>query len=467
MQEQGEAAALPSEIWHAVIGYLERKERAQVSLVCRAWSVFAVEHNRRVCYPSREELEDFKQQPAEQQTKRILASYSSHSDIYLSALALFGTTYQEKRVYDKHCKAFQDTALVLPILELGGLHKDSDAATVLIGALMILAREPSHEMTIVQNGGITLLVNLMKQHRKCALLQAHAALALCNLSYENENEVIVANSGALEQLSCAMIEHPNCVPLLAHACSAFANLLHFATRLYKEGHVALVIKAMQNHPNERTVQSAACNALANLTSESALASKIIGMGATALVVKAISICNNNELFDEDSLNALQEICSHISINELVFAQVIEQELIQTHAMELLLQQLINNFSSLLETDAPDCRPNITGTSSTPIRIICAKFGLLLRFMLTFSPCMLHFQQHLTTQREELWSLVKQAEDYLSSFATAWGEKKLRAINSVKENVAGVLQYGERTTTLSFLNPFEEEEEEEEDEDEED
>eukprot|EP01043_Picozoa_sp_COSAG02_P045444 COSAG02_NODE_4152_length_5709_cov_15.912121_3_plen_1048_part_00 len=121
---------------------------------------------------------------------------------------------------------------------------------------------------IVQSGGVTALVRVMRRHTTVVPIQEAGCGVLWALSHSGSaNRASVSREGGLDVTIAVLTRGAHTPTLLEAACATLGNLALEPTQkqtLKRKGAAQLVETAMQNFPGDSDLQSAGCMSLNNL-----------------------------------------------------------------------------------------------------------------------------------------------------------------------------------------------------------
>lgn len=139
-----------------------------------------------------------------------------------------------------------------------------DNASIQIEACRVLLnlsyRQPKIQQTIVELGGLVMILTAMLIHKDHDIVQLHGVSALVNLiANHRENSVLLSQEvSGLETIARNMMQADSNLPVLQRSgCRAFWNLCQWVEckqRVLNSGGVVAVSEALQNYPNQSDVQ---------------------------------------------------------------------------------------------------------------------------------------------------------------------------------------------------------------------
>lgn len=125
---------------------------------------------------------------------------------------------------------------------------DETSAFMLLKALANLSENhPSNRTSLVDAGGLGVLLALMRHNASSPSVQSEALIALANLSSNDHtsNQTRIVQAGAIKPILAAMRYHKTNASVQEYACSALWTLAcdHAANKshIVDEGGVALVL----------------------------------------------------------------------------------------------------------------------------------------------------------------------------------------------------------------------------------
>jgi hypothetical protein len=162
------------------------------------------------------------------------------------------------------------------------------------GALWQLAfRNPANQVDIARQGGIDVVLNALQNHRDDANVQEQGCGALWNLGVDDTNKVKIAKQGGIALVLQALGNHRNNANIHEKTCVVLECPETLAiddnnrVEIASKGGIDAVISALMQHEDNANVQEKGCGALVNLSANDSNRIEIAKRDGIDVVIKAM------------------------------------------------------------------------------------------------------------------------------------------------------------------------------------
>ncbi|CAB9507770.1 armadillo repeat containing 6 [Seminavis robusta] len=168
------------------------------------------------------------------------------------------------------------------------------------GVLKILTGSRSHQNRplIGDAGGMLAIVAAMVNCESDESVQVQAYGSLMDISISVDNEERIMDAGGGRAVVCAMKNHPHNVKLIAHACGTIKNLAATSDQhrceLSKDGGIVAIVSAVLNNLSETKVAENACGALKNIACSRQQQVSIAASDGIVAIIKAMQYHSNDD-----------------------------------------------------------------------------------------------------------------------------------------------------------------------------
>ena len=176
---------------------------------------------------------------------------------------------------------------------------------------------------IANAGGITMILDTMKEHFSIATVQEHGLEALWSLAVNNDRniEAIVSAEG-IETILSAMTNHSPSATVQQYGCRELFNLAVNNTNRFAmagAGGIKQIIFAMKKHLSNANVQHYGCAALGNLAVNDNNKDLIADEGGITTILDAMETHLSNATVQEYGFAALENLAMNDK-NKVAIAQ---------------------------------------------------------------------------------------------------------------------------------------------------
>ncbi|KYQ91052.1 aardvark [Tieghemostelium lacteum] len=363
--------SIPTEMLVHLLGFLSAKDLWRISLTCkRIWYMidvfkfwellfektcpriyFAMQFNSRwtsptphqakmiLCYIDslpQEYYQNFDPNDENGQIKKVIGVMKEHLQ-YPSILR--ETCYVLKRLSYRQRKEDEHESLIARyggiklILQTMKTHPyDSGVQEDACGALGNLTCDSPNNLgvysnnnylEVVEQGGIQLILQAMKNHLYNPGVQYNTSFVLRNLARNDVSESRVAQEGGIQAIATAMRNHPNHIGIQTQGCGALRNLgCNDSNKILsaREGGISLILKAMKIFSSHPDLQLNGCGALRNLARNEDNKNMISKQGGIQLVLQAMTNHQDDPDVQDEGCAALINLAYQDETNEETIAQ---------------------------------------------------------------------------------------------------------------------------------------------------
>ncbi|EGC28657.1 hypothetical protein DICPUDRAFT_51741 [Dictyostelium purpureum] len=178
-------------------------------------------------------------------------------------------------------------------------------------------------LTVVEMGGIGLILHAMKNHLMNPGVQYNTSFVLRNLARNDVSESRVAQEGGIQSIATAMRNHPNHIGIQTQGCGALRNLgCNDSNKILsaKEGGIGLILRAMRAFASHPDLQLNGCGALRNLARNEDNKNMISRQNGIQLVLAAMSNHPDDPDVQDEGCAALINLAYQDEANEETIAR---------------------------------------------------------------------------------------------------------------------------------------------------
>jgi len=206
--------------------------------------------------------------------------------------------------------AGDDLEAAIERLKRGGLSEEAREFTTAL--LANLALSPENVERIVQNGGVSVLIENFGQFSEKSQIAAARALGRLAMNKATAGEII--QKGGVEVLVEAMKTYPNNEDLVSACTQALSNLAtsgkENAGAVDAKGGIAAVLNSLKEHPEFETNSQAALTMVSQLATIGFDANKLTEMGAVESILIAMASNLNSAEVQRSGFRALTGVMAH-------------------------------------------------------------------------------------------------------------------------------------------------------------
>jgi len=132
----------------------------------------------------------------------------------------------------------------------------------------LAVNDDKNRVTIVEEGGINVILSAMRTHSSNSGLQEYSCGTLVMLAENDYNKVVIAAEGGIPMILSAMKHHFSSANLLYYGCKALSNLAvnndQNRVTIVEAGGINVILSAMRTHSSNADLQEYGCATLEQL-----------------------------------------------------------------------------------------------------------------------------------------------------------------------------------------------------------
>ncbi|KAL3805221.1 hypothetical protein ACHAW5_010209 [Stephanodiscus triporus] len=214
-----------------------------------------------------------------------------------------------------------DAIVMSMVVHLKDVGVQSEA---LIAVRNLCVKDDESKVLLAKSGAIDVIVQVMRDHKDEAIIQAYGSWALSAIGLNEDNQAYIGQNG-VDVIIGSMRDHADDLNVQEKACQALWTLsVHPRNKgkMVAFGAIGVIVSTMRNLASEPSIQELGCGVLSNMAAnDDSIKVQVVNSGALEVVVMAMVLHGEDEDVQGQAVALLYKLCIPENIKSMVDANV--------------------------------------------------------------------------------------------------------------------------------------------------